>query len=57
MIPLSHLVGCMFNRIQYLRHLRDFFGITFKIKPEPATKTVFLSCLGIGFKNLSKKVT
>lgn len=45
------------NRIQYLRHLRDFFGITFKIKPDPATKTVFLSCLGTGFKNLSKKVT
>uniref|UniRef100_K3WKI0 18S rRNA biogenesis protein RCL1 n=1 Tax=Globisporangium ultimum (strain ATCC 200006 / CBS 805.95 / DAOM BR144) TaxID=431595 RepID=K3WKI0_GLOUD len=43
--------------IQYLRHLRDFFGITFKIKPDPATKTVFLSCLGTGFKNLSKKVT
>ncbi|DBA03606.1 TPA: hypothetical protein N0F65_006785 [Lagenidium giganteum] len=43
--------------IQYLRHLRDFFGITFKIKPDPETKTVFLSCLGVGFKNLAKKVT
>ncbi|RLN50186.1 hypothetical protein BBJ29_000479 [Phytophthora kernoviae] len=43
--------------IECLRHLRDFFGITFKIKPDPETKTVLLSCLGIGFKNLSKKVT
>eukprot|EP00644_Phytophthora_capsici_P004345 jgi/Phyca11/7190/fgenesh1_pm.PHYCAscaffold_17_\ len=43
--------------IECLRHLRDFFGITFKIKPDPETKTVLLSCLGVGFKNLSKKVT
>jgi RNA 3'-terminal phosphate cyclase-like protein len=43
--------------IQYLRHLRDFFGITFKIKADTETKTIFLSCLGIGFKNLAKKVT
>ncbi|KAE9351238.1 putative RNA 3'-terminal phosphate cyclase-like protein [Phytophthora fragariae] len=43
--------------IECLRHLRDFFGITFKIKPDPETKTVLLSCLGVGFKNLAKKVT
>ncbi|KAI9922741.1 hypothetical protein PsorP6_002176 [Peronosclerospora sorghi] len=43
--------------IECLRHLREFFGITFKIKPDPETKTVLLSCLGIGFKNLAKKVT
>ncbi|KAG9413888.1 rRNA-processing endoribonuclease [Aphanomyces cochlioides] len=43
--------------IQYLRHLRDFFGVTFKIKADNDTKTVLLSCLGLGFKNLSKKVT
>ncbi|KAF0687225.1 Aste57867_20987 [Aphanomyces stellatus] len=43
--------------IQYLRHLRDFFGVTFKIKADNETKTVLLTCLGVGFKNLSKKVT
>ncbi|CAK4290458.1 unnamed protein product [Aphanomyces euteiches] len=43
--------------IQYLRHLRDFFGVTFKIKADNDTQTVLLSCLGLGFKNLSKKVT
>ncbi|OQS00483.1 RNA 3'-terminal phosphate cyclase [Thraustotheca clavata] len=43
--------------IQYLRHLRDFFGVTFKIKADNDSKTVLLSCLGLGFKNLSKKVT
>jgi RNA 3'-terminal phosphate cyclase-like protein len=48
----------MFVRsIQYLRHLRDFFDITFKIKPDPETKTILLSCLGLGFKNQAKKVT
>ncbi|RHZ06586.1 hypothetical protein DYB37_002188 [Aphanomyces astaci] len=43
--------------MQYLRHLRDFFGVTFKIKADHDSKSVLLSCLGIGFKNLSKKVT
>ncbi|CAH0520099.1 unnamed protein product [Peronospora belbahrii] len=43
--------------IECLRHLRDFFDITFKIKPDPETKTVLLSCLGVGFRNLAKKVT
>ncbi|RHY28710.1 hypothetical protein DYB32_005760 [Aphanomyces invadans] len=43
--------------MQYLRHLRDFFGVTFKIKADHESKSVLLSCLGIGFKNLSKKVT
>jgi len=42
--------------IQYLRHLRDFFGITFKIKADPESKTVLLSCLGTGFKNLARKI-
>ena len=43
--------------VQYLRHLRDFYGITFKIVADQETKTVELSCLGIGFKNMAKKVT
>ncbi|CCI40333.1 hypothetical protein ABG067_002534 [Albugo candida] len=43
--------------IQYMRHIRDFLGVTFKIAPDRATKTVFLSCSGLGFQNLSKKVT
>eukprot|EP00947_MAST-08B_sp_MAST-8B-sp1_P004605 g4605.t1 len=39
-----------------LRQLRDFFGVTFKIAPDPKTKTIFLSCLGIGFKNMARGV-
>jgi len=42
--------------INYLRDLRDFFGVTFKITPEQETRTTFVSCLGVGFGNVSKKV-
>lgn len=40
-----------------LRHIRDVFGVTFKIKPDPATRTVLLSCMGVGYTNFAKKVT
>lgn len=56
--------------IQFLRHLRDFFGITFKIEHDkklPAEgdteamrlggDKVLLTCLGVGYLNLSKKVS
>ena len=43
--------------IVFLRHLRDFYGITFKITADETTKTVELACMGIGFTNMSKKVT
>jgi len=47
-------------RIQFLRDLRDFFGVTFKIeqikKGENATLSqVRLTCLGIGYTNISKR--
>eukprot|EP00455_Lapot_gusevi_P000512 TRINITY_DN10232_c0_g1_i5.p1 TRINITY_DN10232_c0_g1~~TRINITY_DN10232_c0_g1_i5.p1 ORF type:complete len:223 (-),score=11.21 TRINITY_DN10232_c0_g1_i5:35-703(-) len=41
--------------IDYLRHLKDFFGLVFKIRPDPETHTVILSCLGTGFKNFAKR--
>eukprot|EP00744_Colponema_vietnamica_P016882 GILI01023708.1.p1 GENE.GILI01023708.1~~GILI01023708.1.p1 ORF type:complete len:359 (+),score=75.32 GILI01023708.1:47-1123(+) len=41
--------------IQYLRHIRDFFGVVFKIRPDPSNGTVLLSCLGIGYKNIARK--
>ena len=41
--------------IEFLRHIKTFFGITFKIEPDLETKTVLLTCLGAGFKNLSRK--
>ena len=43
--------------VQYLRHLRDFFGTVFKIKPDLDTGSVMLSCLGTGYKNMSRSAT
>ncbi|KAL0119465.1 hypothetical protein PUN28_007749 [Cardiocondyla obscurior] len=45
--------------IQFLRDMRDFFGVTFKIeqikKEKEASSEVCLTCLGIGYTNLSKR--
>jgi len=42
--------------IRALRHIRDFFGVTFKLETEPETVTVVCTCRGVGFKNLAKRV-
>jgi len=41
--------------IDCLRLYQEIFGVTFKIVPDPSTTTTLLSCLGIGFKNISRK--
>ena len=43
--------------VKYLRHLRDFFGIIFKIAPDSKDGSVVLSCLGVGYANMSRRVT
>lgn len=43
--------------IETLRNIRDFLGVKFVIKPDPATNTVILKCVGSGMKNLSRKVS
>ena len=48
---------CGKHRIQLLRDLQTFFGVTFKITPDPANTTVLLTCLGVGFLNMNKRVT
>jgi len=40
-----------------LRHIRDFFGIKFKITPDPETDTVLLACRGVGYSNLARKTS
>ncbi|KAK9885908.1 hypothetical protein WA026_013782 [Henosepilachna vigintioctopunctata] len=50
--------------IGFLRHLREFFGITFKVEhyqPEESTEglgseKVSLTCVGIGYSNISRRV-
>lgn len=41
--------------IQYLRHIYEFFGVTFKIVPDMSNKTIILSCVGSGYKNIARK--
>ncbi|KAK3924900.1 putative RNA 3'-terminal phosphate cyclase-like protein [Frankliniella fusca] len=53
--------------IEFLRHLRDFFGLTFKLDYQKADQDdedlhlgankVVMTCVGVGFSNLSKKVS
>ncbi|KAL4198380.1 hypothetical protein AMTRI_Chr03g45570 [Amborella trichopoda] len=43
--------------IQTLRHIRDFLGVKFNIKPDPYTNSVVLTCLGCGLKNLFWKIS
>lgn len=45
--------------IQFLRDLRDFFGIVFKIEPlkeeDETLDQVVLTCIGVGYTNISKR--
>ncbi|GFH09673.1 uncharacterized protein HaLaN_04858 [Haematococcus lacustris] len=43
--------------VRTLRLLRDFAGVTFNIRTERDSQTVFLSCIGAGLKNLARKTT
>ncbi|NXM93058.1 RCL1 protein, partial [Sylvia borin] len=49
-------------RIEFLRHLRSFFQIMFKIETKTAEEEhmggekVLMTCVGIGFCNLSKTI-
>ncbi|CAG8437219.1 5076_t:CDS:2 [Diversispora eburnea] len=43
--------------IQYIRDLKNFFDVTFKIKPDPTTNTLLMACVGVGYINYSKKST
>jgi RNA 3'-terminal phosphate cyclase-like protein len=41
--------------IQWLRTIKEFFGVVFKISPEYESRTVVLSCVGTGYKNMARK--
>jgi RNA 3'-terminal phosphate cyclase-like protein len=43
--------------IEVLRLLRVAFGVVFKIREDKETNTLLLSCLGVGYKNTSRKAT
>jgi RNA 3'-terminal phosphate cyclase-like protein len=41
---------------EILRIIHSAFGLTFKIKEDEQTRTVLLSCLGLGLKNVARKI-
>jgi len=41
--------------VRTLRHIKDFLGVTFAIRTESASQTVFMSCIGSGLRNLARK--
>jgi len=43
--------------IETLRLVRDFFGVTFSLKPDVSSGTVLASCIGSGMKNMARRVT
>lgn len=43
--------------VRTLRHLREFFGVQFSVRPERESQTIFLSCIGSGLRNRSKRIT
>jgi len=40
-----------------MKDLKTFFGTTFRVKEDRETKTIELTCVGIGYINVNKKVT
>eukprot|EP01119_Soliformovum_irregulare_P015039 TRINITY_DN4185_c0_g1_i1.p1 TRINITY_DN4185_c0_g1~~TRINITY_DN4185_c0_g1_i1.p1 ORF type:complete len:377 (-),score=38.10 TRINITY_DN4185_c0_g1_i1:545-1675(-) len=42
--------------IKFLRGLKDFFNIKFKLEPDEDTHTVMCTCVGIGFQNINRKI-
>ena len=45
------------HAVRTLRHLKAFFGVTFNVRPEAASRTIFLSCIGAGLRNASRRLT
>lgn len=47
-------------RIQFLRDVRDFFGVSFKISPAeptiPSSTDLIFSCLGTGYVNANRTI-
>merc|ERR1712224_316358 len=44
------------SAVQMLRHIRDFLGVAFQIRPDHGDReTVVLSCLGAGVSNIARR--
>ncbi|GLC44223.1 hypothetical protein PLESTB_000754400 [Pleodorina starrii] len=45
------------HAVRTLRHLRDFFGVTFSLRAERSSGTIFATCVGANVRNVSRRVT
>ncbi|GIL72254.1 hypothetical protein Vretimale_443 [Volvox reticuliferus] len=45
------------HAVRTLRHLRDFFGVTFSLRTERSSGTIFATCVGANVRNMSRRVT
>jgi RNA 3'-terminal phosphate cyclase-like protein len=43
--------------VKTLRHIKEFLGVQFSVRPENTTGTIFLSCIGAGIANSNKRIT
>lgn len=41
--------------IEWLQLLRDFFGVTMHIKPDPGSKSLVVTCRGVGYSNVARR--
>jgi RNA 3'-terminal phosphate cyclase len=42
--------------IKTLRHIKDFLGVDFDVRPDAESQTIFLRCIGSGMSNLGRRV-
>ena len=52
-----HLGTLLSYTIESLRLIKQVLGIEFKVKPDNESKTVLLSCLGTGYRNMARAST
>lgn len=45
------------SAVAALRLIKDVFGVAYQIETDPADGSLLLACRGVGFKNLSQRVT
>ena len=45
------------HAVRTLRHLKEFLGVQFSVRPENSSGTIFLSCIGAGVANSNKRLT
>jgi len=41
--------------IDFLRLLRDFFGVKMQVKTDPNTQNLVITCRGVGYSNVARR--